>query len=193
MWEGLDSPGVVEMVRASCHAEHATVLARIIAEASARPWASDVSVVTSLGELRLTTSRATKGDAYASCVWITVNGDGTLTASYVPRGSSSSAATFRRPIEDGMEAVELARILVTSEADEPEVPRPSDDGDTERPRLAIGDRVRVIVSERNRTPRSGTVARSVWHHNLGCWMYYLVGNGRHIKKRYTFHDLELAP
>lgn len=193
MWERLDSPGVVEMVRASCHPEQATVLARIIAEASARPWASDVSVVTGHEALWLTTKRAYNDRADAGTAHLTVRDSGEIVVGYVPPGASSSVATFVRPCEDAIGGIELALLHMTSEADEPEVRRSRDDGDTERPRLAIGDRVRVIVSERNRTPRSGTVARSVWHYNLGCWMYYLVDNGRHIKKRYTFHDLELVP
>jgi hypothetical protein len=56
--------------------------------------------------------------------------------------------------------------------------------------LAIGASVRVIVSSRNRTPRSGQIERRVWHFNLQRWTYFLRQGSRRISKRYFADDLE---
>ncbi len=58
------------------------------------------------------------------------------------------------------------------------------------PRFAVGDRVRVVLNERNRTPHEGSIREAIWHGKHQCWNYYLVEDGKKISKRYIAEDLE---
>jgi hypothetical protein len=60
------------------------------------------------------------------------------------------------------------------------------------PAFQIGQRVRVILNERNRTPHEGTVRRVIWHHRDGRYNYYLEEAGKKVSKRYFEEDLEAA-
>lgn len=53
----------------------------------------------------------------------------------------------------------------------------------------LGQLVRVLVNERNKTPRSGSVCHIVWHHNDSCYNYYIEANGKKVSKRYLAKDL----
>lgn len=53
----------------------------------------------------------------------------------------------------------------------------------------LGQRVRVLVNERNRTARSGVVANVVWHFKDACYHYYLEVDGKKVSKRYLARDL----
>ncbi len=61
--------------------------------------------------------------------------------------------------------------------------------DRPEPVFALGQRVRVILNERNRTPHDGTVRDIIWHFELGQFHYYLRENGRKVHKRYAAEDL----
>jgi len=63
------------------------------------------------------------------------------------------------------------------------------DSDRERPRFQIGERVRVILNERNRTPHEGTILRAIWHFRDSCWHYFLQEGGAKVSKRYAAEDL----
>jgi hypothetical protein len=56
--------------------------------------------------------------------------------------------------------------------------------------FSLGQRVRVILNERNRTPHSGTIRAIVWHFKDQSYNYYLEANGKRISKRYYEEDLE---
>ncbi len=58
-----------------------------------------------------------------------------------------------------------------------------------RPAFAVGSLVRVVLNERNRTPRTGLVRRLTWHHKLRCWTYLLAVDGRSLSKRHLESDL----
>jgi hypothetical protein len=58
------------------------------------------------------------------------------------------------------------------------------------PIYPIGQRVRVVLNERNRTPHTGHIRQVVWHYKDGCYHYYLEENGKAISKRYSAGDLE---
>ena len=62
------------------------------------------------------------------------------------------------------------------------------------PRFRVGQKVRVILNERNRTPREGTVDQVWWHYKLNRHMYFLRVPGktvptRAVSKRYFDDDL----
>jgi hypothetical protein len=63
---------------------------------------------------------------------------------------------------------------------------------TERPppHFEVGDRVRVVPSERHATPHTGTIRLVVWHFNDGRYNYYIEENGRRVATRDTADDLE---
>jgi len=63
------------------------------------------------------------------------------------------------------------------------------DSDQERPRFQIGEHVRVVLNEHNRTPRAGTISRAVWHFKYSCWHYFLTVDGAAVSKRYVAEDL----
>ncbi len=50
--------------------------------------------------------------------------------------------------------------------------------------FSIGQRVRVILNDRNRTPHSGTIREIIWHFKDQRYNYYLEENGKKISKRY---------
>jgi hypothetical protein len=58
------------------------------------------------------------------------------------------------------------------------------------PEFAIGQRVRVVLNERNTTPHIGTVQRIIWHFKDQRYNYYLEVDGKKISKRYFCVDLE---
>lgn len=63
------------------------------------------------------------------------------------------------------------------------------------PRFKVGQSVRVIVNERNRTAREGTIDRIIWHHMLARYTYFIRVPGktlptRAVGKRYFEEDLE---
>lgn len=58
-----------------------------------------------------------------------------------------------------------------------------------KPEFELGQRVRVVVGERNRTPLAGTVHGVIWHHKDACYNYYLEVGGRKVSKRYLAVDL----
>jgi hypothetical protein len=58
------------------------------------------------------------------------------------------------------------------------------------PVFAIGQRVRVILNERNRTPHQGTIRAAIWHHKERRFHYYLEEGGRKVSKRYAAEDLQ---
>jgi hypothetical protein len=61
------------------------------------------------------------------------------------------------------------------------------------PAFSFGQRVRVILNERNRTSRTGTIRQVIWHHKDQCYNYYLDVNGKKTSKRYCEEDFEQLP
>lgn len=61
--------------------------------------------------------------------------------------------------------------------------------DRPEPEFTIGQRVRVVLNERNRTPHEGAIRAAVWHHKQGRFHYYLQEGGRKVSKRYAAEDL----
>ena len=57
------------------------------------------------------------------------------------------------------------------------------------PEFEVGDRVEVVLNDRNQTPRRGTIRDSIWHTNNEEWNYYLEVSGKKIGKRYMASDL----
>jgi len=65
---------------------------------------------------------------------------------------------------------------------------------TPEPTFHIGQRVRVVPNDHNRTAHRGTVRDHIWHYKDECWYYYLSGEtGRKISKRYAAEDLLVEP
>jgi hypothetical protein len=61
------------------------------------------------------------------------------------------------------------------------------------PNLTLGTHVRVRLSERNRTPHTGTIQRVVWHYELQRHCYFMVDDrGRKVSKRYFDDDFEVV-
>lgn len=58
------------------------------------------------------------------------------------------------------------------------------------PTFHIGQRVRVVLNDRNRTPHEGTVRQIVWHYKDRRYNYYLEEAGKKVSKRYFEEDLE---
>ncbi len=56
--------------------------------------------------------------------------------------------------------------------------------------FSMGQRVRVVVSDRNRTAREGTIRDVVWHFQAERYNYYLEEAGRKAPERYFAEDLE---
>jgi hypothetical protein len=61
--------------------------------------------------------------------------------------------------------------------------------DRPEPEFAIGQRVRVVVNDRNHTPHEGTIRAAVWHYKQGRFHYYIQEGGRKVSKRYAADDL----
>ena len=63
------------------------------------------------------------------------------------------------------------------------------DGVQNKSFFAPDDQVSVRANARNRTERSGTIERKVWHHKYQVWHYYIRdADGRPVTKRYTAAD-----
>ena len=62
--------------------------------------------------------------------------------------------------------------------------------DRPEPEFAVGQRVRVVLNDRNRTPHEGTIRAAVWHHKQGRFHYFLQEGGRKVSKRYAAEDLQ---
>lgn len=60
------------------------------------------------------------------------------------------------------------------------------------PKFAIGQAVRVVVNETNRTPHLGSIRAVIWHFEDQRFHYYLQEGDRKVAKRYRDEDLELA-
>ena len=58
------------------------------------------------------------------------------------------------------------------------------------PKFAIGQQVRVILNDRNITPREGLVRELFWHFKHQQYYYYIEAHGRKVSKRYFEEDLE---
>ncbi len=59
--------------------------------------------------------------------------------------------------------------------------------------LKVGDRVRVVPSERHVTPHTGTIREVVWHFRDARYNYSIEESGKKVATRYTADDLELVP
>jgi hypothetical protein len=57
------------------------------------------------------------------------------------------------------------------------------------PAFSVGQRVRVILNERNKTLRIGEVRNVIWHHKDQRYNYYLEETGKKVAKRYFEEDL----
>jgi hypothetical protein len=62
--------------------------------------------------------------------------------------------------------------------------------DKPQPRYSIGQLVRIVLNERNRTPHTGSIRQVIWHHKDGRYNYYIEENGKKIAKRYFEEDLQ---
>lgn len=61
--------------------------------------------------------------------------------------------------------------------------------DRPEPTFCMGQRVRVLLNERNRTPHVGTVREIVWHYKDARYEYFIEDSGRRVSKRYFAEDL----
>jgi hypothetical protein len=57
-------------------------------------------------------------------------------------------------------------------------------------KFVVGQRVRVILGERNRTPHEGTVREIIWHFKEQRHNYYIEEGGKKVSKRYYEQDLQ---
>jgi hypothetical protein len=64
--------------------------------------------------------------------------------------------------------------------------------DKPAPIFIVGQRVRVRVNDRNRTPHEGLVRDIIWHHKDARYNYYLQDGDKKVSKRYLAEDLEAA-
>ncbi len=62
--------------------------------------------------------------------------------------------------------------------------------DRPEPEFALGQQVRVVLNDRNRTPHEGMIRAVGWHHKQGQFHYYLQEGGRKVSKRYAAEDLQ---
>jgi hypothetical protein len=58
------------------------------------------------------------------------------------------------------------------------------------PKFAIGQRVRVRLSDRNRTAHEGAIRDIIWHFKDERHNYYIEEGGKKVSKRYYDDDLE---
>ena len=65
----------------------------------------------------------------------------------------------------------------------------SRDTDRPEPAFCLGQKVTVVLNERNRTPHTGTIREIIWHHKDQRYNYYLEEGGKKISKRYVGEDL----
>ena len=57
------------------------------------------------------------------------------------------------------------------------------------PEFRVGDKVEVILNERNTTPHKGIVNDVIWHFKYEQWFYMISENGKKVSKRYFATDL----
>lgn len=190
MWERLDHPQICEKALQNCRPKEAPALAALLRQASTRPWAAELSAVTSLGQLRLTTQRAYDDETPAGCIHLSVVEGGKIALAYSPPHPGESVVDRVAAPEEALGALELMLIRLFEEHGAQGAEALSTDKDPGRPRFEVGAHVRVIQNERNRTPHEGVVTRHVWHHKFACWTYFIEERGRKIKKRYLGEDLE---
>jgi hypothetical protein len=62
--------------------------------------------------------------------------------------------------------------------------------DRPAPVFAVGQRVLVVLNERNKTPHTGTIRQIIWHFDDRRYNYYLEENGKKVSKRYFDSDLQ---
>ncbi|WP_439680411.1 hypothetical protein [Embleya sp. MST-111070] len=96
------------------------------------------------------------------------------------RHDLSAAASALRAALEADQLTDQARALVLESAivDIPE------------PAYHEGDRVRVVVDDRNRTPHSGSIRYKLWHYRDRTWYFLLrTDTGARISKRYAAGDL----
>jgi hypothetical protein len=60
---------------------------------------------------------------------------------------------------------------------------------TTPPEFEIGDRVEVVLNQRNKTARVGSIVRRVWHFKNQQWLYFIRAGARRVSKRYFAEDL----
>lgn len=190
MWERLDNPQISEMTLQSCRPVEAPALAALLRQASARPWAAELYVVTSLDRVYLTAQRAYDDKTAAGYIRLSVVDGGQIAFSYIPPRSGRSVMYRSVPLDEALGALEMVLLRLFEEHCAQETEVVSSDKDPKCPRFNVGTLVRVVLNERNRTPHEGRVARVIWHHKLGCWMYFIEEHGKNIKKRYLGDDLE---
>lgn len=61
--------------------------------------------------------------------------------------------------------------------------------DRPTPRYRLGDRVSVVLNDRNKTPHEGVIRKIVWHFKAETYHYWLEEAGRDVSKRYLAEDL----
>jgi hypothetical protein len=60
-----------------------------------------------------------------------------------------------------------------------------------KPDFSVGQQVRVILNERNKTPHTGTIRQIIWHDKDQRFNYYIEENGKKVSKRYFNEDFEV--
>jgi hypothetical protein len=58
------------------------------------------------------------------------------------------------------------------------------------PRFAVGQRVSVVINERNTTQHAGAIREVIWHFKEQRYNYYLIEGGKKVSKRYLEDDLK---
>ena len=53
----------------------------------------------------------------------------------------------------------------------------------------VGQLVRVVLNDKNRTAHTGRVRKVVWHYKDQRFNFYLEANGQKVSKRYLAEDL----
>jgi len=59
-----------------------------------------------------------------------------------------------------------------------------------KPELLVGQPVRVILNERNKTLHTGAIRQIIWHSKDQRFNYYIAVDGKKVSKRYFIEDLE---
>ena len=62
--------------------------------------------------------------------------------------------------------------------------------DQPAPVYQVGQHVRVVLGERNRSARRGTIRAIIWHYKDRRFHYYIEEDGKRVSKRYQAEDLE---
>ena len=63
----------------------------------------------------------------------------------------------------------------------------------DEPAFFLGQLVRVVLNERNKTPHTGTICEIIWHYKDQRYNYYLEEDGKKVSKRCFKDDLEALP